>query len=140
MTSNSLSWKPDGRQHTVAPKKAVVLAASFNPLHRGHAGLLAAAQDITGRPGCYELSIENVDKPRLSEPETAKQVVAVRRTGAGNGHECPDVRGKVQVGARIGLRDRRRHRGNGCSWTGITTAKDRSPNRPGQTFRLLRVH
>ena len=67
--------EPDGRQHTVAPKKAVVLAASFNPLHRGHAGLLAAAQDITGRPGCYELSIENVDKPRLSEPELRSRLL-----------------------------------------------------------------
>ena len=61
--------EPDGRQHSAAPRNAVVLAASFNPLHRGHVGLLAAAQDITGRPGCYELSIENVDKPRLSERE-----------------------------------------------------------------------
>ena len=67
--------EPDGRQHAVAPKNAVVLAASFNPLHRGHVGLLAAAQDITGRPGCYELSIENVDKPRLSEPELRSRLV-----------------------------------------------------------------
>ncbi len=61
--------EPDGRQHSVAPKNAVVLAASFNPLHRGHVGLLAAARDITGRRGYFELSIENVDKPRLSEQE-----------------------------------------------------------------------
>ena len=61
--------EPDGRQHAVAPRDAVVLAASFNPLHRGHVGLLAAAEGMTGRPGCYELSIENVDKPRLSEQE-----------------------------------------------------------------------
>ncbi len=61
--------EPDGRQHTVAPKCAVVLAASFNPLHRGHIGLLDAARDITGLPGCFELSIENVDKPRLSQHE-----------------------------------------------------------------------
>ena len=52
-----------------------MLAASFNPLHRGHAGLLAAAQDIAGRPGCYELSIENVDKPRLSEPELRSRLL-----------------------------------------------------------------
>ena len=61
--------EPDGRQHPVAPENAVVLAASFNPLHRGHVGLLAAARDITGRCGYFELSIENVDKPRLSEQE-----------------------------------------------------------------------
>ena len=61
--------EPDGRQHPVAPKNAVVLAASFNPLHRGHVGLLAAARDITGRRGYFELAIENVDKPRLSEQE-----------------------------------------------------------------------
>lgn len=61
--------EPDGRQHTVAPRNAVVLAASFNPLHRGHSRLLAAAEDTTGLRGCFELSIENVDKPRLSQPE-----------------------------------------------------------------------
>ena len=61
--------EPDGRQHPVAPENAVVLAASFNPLHRGHVGLLAAARDITDRRGYFELSIENVDKPRLSEQE-----------------------------------------------------------------------
>ena len=61
--------EPDGRQHTVAPKRAVVLAASFNPLHKGHIGLLEAARGITGLPGCFELSIENVDKPRLSQQE-----------------------------------------------------------------------
>ena len=59
----------DGRQHSAAPKNAAVLAASFNPLHRGHVGLLAAARDITGRRGYFELSIENVDKPRLSVQE-----------------------------------------------------------------------
>ena len=61
--------EPDGRQHSVAPENAAVLAASFNPLHRGHVGLLAAAQDITDRLGYFELSIENVDKPRLSEQD-----------------------------------------------------------------------
>ena len=59
----------DGRQHSVAPENSAVLAASFNPLHPGHVGLLAAARDITGRRGYFELSIENVDKPRLSEQE-----------------------------------------------------------------------
>ena len=70
--SGALSFvvvEPDGRQHSVAPKNAVVLAASFNPLHRGHVGLLAAAREISGRRGYFELSIENVDKPRLSEQE-----------------------------------------------------------------------
>ena len=61
--------EPDGRQHSVAPENSAVLAASFNPLHRGHIGLLAAARDITGRRGYFELAIENVDKPRLSEQE-----------------------------------------------------------------------
>ena len=61
--------EPDGRQHSVAPENSAVLAASFNPLHRGHVGLLTAAREITGRRGYFELSIENVDKPRLSEQE-----------------------------------------------------------------------
>ena len=66
--------EPDGRQRSVAPKNAVVLAASFNPLHRGHVSLLNAAQKITGLPGFFELSIENVDKPRLSQQELRRRL------------------------------------------------------------------
>ena len=66
--------EPDGRQHTVAPTDSVVLAASFNPLHRGHSRLLSAAEDTTGQRGCFELSIENVDKPRLSQPELRRRL------------------------------------------------------------------
>ncbi len=47
----------------------IVLAGSFNPLHRGHRRLLAAAERITGQTGAYEISIQNVDKPDLPVDE-----------------------------------------------------------------------
>ncbi len=66
--------EPDGRQHTSAPRGANVLAASFNPLHRGHVGLLQAAVRRNRRPGYYELSIENVEKPRLPVEELRRRL------------------------------------------------------------------
>ncbi len=56
----------------------VVLAGSFNPLHRGHTGLLEAAERTTGRTGVFEISIENVDKPDLPRVELEKRLIQFR--------------------------------------------------------------
>lgn len=61
----AVAVKPDGRISTELPASPVVLAGSFNPLHRGHRGLLEAGERMTGREGWFELSIENVDKADL---------------------------------------------------------------------------
>ena len=63
---------------TSAPRDAVVLAGSFNPLHLGHEQLLSAAARLTGRQPAYELSITNVDKPPIPRAEVEKRLAQFR--------------------------------------------------------------
>ena len=72
------------------PGDLVVLAGSFNPLHRGHVALLEAAERVTGRTGAFEISIENVDKPRMPRDELERRL--------GPALEARDV---VVTGARL---------------------------------------
>lgn len=44
---------------------ATILSGSFNPLHDGHRALLHTAISVTGKPGHFELSVINVDKPTI---------------------------------------------------------------------------
>lgn len=44
---------------------ATILSGSFNPLHDGHRALLHTAISVTGKPGYFELSVINVDKPTI---------------------------------------------------------------------------
>lgn len=44
---------------------ATILSGSFNPLHDGHRALLHTAMSVTGKPGYFELSVINVDKPTI---------------------------------------------------------------------------
>ena len=50
-----------------------LLAGSFDPLHRGHEELAAAAESILGTEVVFELSMENVDKPPLDESEIRRR-------------------------------------------------------------------
>jgi hypothetical protein len=61
--------------------KRVVLAGSFNPLHRGHKRMLETAARITGRRGLFEISIQNVDKPDLPRDELERRLDAFRDVG-----------------------------------------------------------
>ena len=47
----------------------MVLPGSFNPLHEGHREMMAAATVPESKPGAYELSVTNVDKPPLQRDE-----------------------------------------------------------------------
>ena len=47
----------------------VVLSGSFNPLHDGHKNALRVAAGMVQRPGAYELSIDNCEKPSISPDE-----------------------------------------------------------------------
>ena len=56
------------------PPNALVLPGSFNPLHDGHRGVLAAASRV--RPGCvpaYELAVTNADKGTLPVEEVRRR-------------------------------------------------------------------
>ncbi len=50
--------------NTAAPSGQLVFPGAFNPLHAGHRGMADVAEEITGWPAAFEISIENVDKQR----------------------------------------------------------------------------
>lgn len=60
------------------PARTILLPGSFNPLHRGHEGLLLAAEKTSGRNGLFELSISNVDKPALSVVEVERRLLQMK--------------------------------------------------------------
>ena len=63
-----------GHAEADAPVSGAVLPGSFNPLHDGHRRLAEAASRILDAPVTFELSITNVDKPPLSEPEIRRRL------------------------------------------------------------------
>lgn len=65
---------PDGRIAADQSLRGGILSGSFNPLHRGHQALAQTAARILDAPVAYELSVANVDKPQLSEPEVRRRV------------------------------------------------------------------
>ena len=64
----------NGSQIADEPFEGCILSGSFNPLHQGHRSLAKAASKIAGAPVAFELSVVNVDKPPLEEPEVRRRV------------------------------------------------------------------
>jgi hypothetical protein len=64
----------DGRQRPGGRLPSAVVSGSFNPLHDGHAALLAAARRRYGESVAYELSTINVDKPPLRTFEVKERL------------------------------------------------------------------
>ena len=62
----------------VGAERGLVLPGSFNPVHKGHFGMLKAAEEITGLHGVFELSAANVDKPDIPDDEILRRVSAIR--------------------------------------------------------------
>ena len=60
------------------PDRTILLPGSFNPLHRGHEGLLHAAEKASGREGLFELSVSNVDKPPLTMVEVERRLLQMK--------------------------------------------------------------
>ena len=51
---------------------------SFNPLHEGHCQLAAAASALSSRPVTLEISVQNVDKPRLGRKELEARLEGIQ--------------------------------------------------------------
>ncbi|MFQ3651811.1 MAG: hypothetical protein SNJ75_15920 [Gemmataceae bacterium] len=70
--------EPDGRCRLDAPRPPLLLCGSFNPLHEGHRQMAQRAADWLGLPVAFELSLINVEKPPLQEPEVRQRARAFR--------------------------------------------------------------
>ena len=70
-----------GERRSTSPSGAgeLILPGSFNPLHDGHERMMAVAEARIGRPGVFELSVENPDKPLLDYFEIEKRASQFRR-------------------------------------------------------------
>jgi hypothetical protein len=71
---NSVMVYPDGQMAVDEPFQGAILPGSFSPLHYGHEQLARAASETLGVDVVYEISVANVDKPRLEEAEARRRV------------------------------------------------------------------
>jgi len=67
------AW-PDGTLARSTPPPRSVLPGSFNPLHDAHLLLARVAQEFTGAPVAFEISVTNVDKPPLAAADVRARV------------------------------------------------------------------
>ena len=72
---------PNGDMEIGGAPPAALLPGSFNPVHRGHTELAAAAAQALGAPVTYELSVINVDKPPLEAEEIRRRIAQFRGVG-----------------------------------------------------------
>jgi nicotinic acid mononucleotide adenylyltransferase len=56
------------------PHTRVIYPGAFDPLHAGHRRIAQITEQRTGRATAFEISLENVDKPPLSEAEIRRRV------------------------------------------------------------------
>ena len=73
---------PDGNMEVEGEPPAALLPGSFNPMHRGHTELAAAATQALGSTVAYELAVVNVDKPPLEAEEIRRRVEQFRGVGS----------------------------------------------------------
>ncbi len=57
-----------------APKPALLLPGSVNPLHEGHHRLAKVASEVVGAAAAFELSVLNADKPPLADEEVRRRL------------------------------------------------------------------
>lgn len=55
-------------------KRIALFPGAFNPLHEGHCRLRECAEEYLQQRVCYEISIENVDKPPLDANEIERRL------------------------------------------------------------------
>jgi len=93
----SLLVQPDGRIEAAAPPPGGILSGALNPLHEGHRQLARVAAGILGAPVVFELSLENVDKPPLSEEEALRRARQFAGWGTLALSRAPTFREKVRL-------------------------------------------
>jgi Cytidylyltransferase-like len=64
----------DGQMLPDAPKPALLLPGSFNPLHEAHLRLAEIASKIVGSAAAFDLSVLNADKPPLSDEAVRRRL------------------------------------------------------------------
>ena len=67
----------DGAMSCEAGAERAIMPGSFNPLHRAHTQLAAAARSILGDEVGLEISISNVDKPDLTRDEIISRLRSI---------------------------------------------------------------
>jgi hypothetical protein len=70
----ALCIEPDGQIRVDAPRPAVVVSGSFNPLHTGHVSLAEAASRRIGASVAFEFSLINADKGALVVEEVFRRL------------------------------------------------------------------
>ena len=76
LLSGTVQWLVvrDGIMEAEGEVPAALLPGSFSPIHKGHRGLTALATNMLDTDVAFELSVINVDKPALEEPEILKRL------------------------------------------------------------------
>ncbi|MBX9585290.1 MAG: hypothetical protein K2X87_33710 [Gemmataceae bacterium] len=95
--SSPICHEPDGTVRAGPSFPSALLPGSFNPLHRGHLALAAAARRHLGAPVAFELSRANVDKPPLDDAEVARRVAQFRGVGPVWVTAAPTFAGKARL-------------------------------------------
>jgi hypothetical protein len=70
----AVTVRPDGGMAADEEVTGGVLAGSFDPLHDGHERLAEVAAAMLDAGVSFELSVANVDKPALKEPDVRKRL------------------------------------------------------------------
>jgi hypothetical protein len=123
-------WYHGGRLVSESSRPPVrgLLSGSFNPLHEGHRGLQAVAQQRLGGPVGFELSIWNVAKPPLDDLTISERlaqfgedtvVLSAAATFAEKATHFPSTVFVIGEDTFVRVLDPRFHGGD---WEGVVTA------------------
>ena len=76
-----LSFDENNKKINFDLNNSVVLSGSFNPLHKGHTGLLIASEKEIVAKSLFEISIFNVDKNQIDFSDLNERIKQFRSSG-----------------------------------------------------------